>query len=289
MSIFKIFMTGFRTANKKAKMLVYLWGINLLFSSLAVTPLYFLISKEFSRSFTGEQIGRGLNMTWLGDFIYKYKDFYPAFIGWILVFIIIIFLLSIYLNGGIIGRIVSEDERITFADFLSDCGKYFPRFFRVALLTLVGYFIVFGLLFYAVSQLFKVWARNASTEWPLIISSNIKFIIALLLFTIVRMFFDYVKIRLVVEDSRKSIRATLLNIPFIMHNFFKVWALFLCVGLIVCVVSVIFILVNSFLPTVGALLIVCLLWGQFYMFIKIWTKLLFFSTEYHFLSLCGLR
>lgn len=282
MGILKPFIHGFRTANKKWKIVVYLWIINFIFSLSMVTPFYFLFQKDLSRSLMGEQMARGFDFLWFGDLVYRYTDFYPFFLGWLLVPAILFLLLFIFLNGGILGRIVAEEESLNLSRFFADCGKYFFRFFRVFLISLIGYYLVFGLLLRGISSLFQIWTRNAASEWPVIFASNLKFLIMILLFSIVRMFFDYIRVRLVVERSKKAIRATILNFTFLRKKFLKAWALYLLVGLITLILGLIYLLISQTLPSAGLLLIVFFICQQIYILSKMWTRVLFFSTEYHF-------
>ncbi len=155
MGIFKLFKLGVQTANKKARMLIYLWLTNILFSLIVVSPVYFLLQKDFSKSLLGDQIGEGMNLIWFGDIIFKYRDFYPSLIGVFIIPAVLFFLLYIYLNGGIIGRIAAQDVKVTLSNFFSDCGKYFFRFFRIFLISLIGYFVLFGVVMKLISALFS--------------------------------------------------------------------------------------------------------------------------------------
>ena len=285
MKILKTFEKGFQTTNKRLKMVVYLWLINFIFSVLIVTPVYFLIKKDLPRSLISDQILKGTELLWLGDIIYKYQDLLPALAGWFLVPAIFFMLLYIFLYGGIIGRIAAQDEKINLTSFLSDCSKYFFPFLRVFLISLVAYLVVFGGIHSLISALFNLWKKSASTEWPLILSSILEFLVLVLLFSIVRMFFDYVRVRLVVEKSKKAIRATLINLTFIGKRFFRAWFLYLLVGLITAVFGVIYLAVYQPLPKIGVLLIVGFIWQQMYVVSRMWTKILFYSTEYHFFNL----
>jgi len=163
MGLFRIFIQGFSTTNSKAKMVVYLWLTNFVFSLIIITPFYFLINKEFSQSLLGDKLPEGFGLLWFADVAYKYKDIAGAITGWMLVPGVIFLFLYIFLNGGIIGRIADEREIIRFENFFSDCGKYFFRFFRVFLISLFGYAFVF-VVYRLISSLFKLWTKNASSE-----------------------------------------------------------------------------------------------------------------------------
>lgn len=264
--------------------MIYLWLINFIFSLFMITPVYFLLRKEFSRSLMADRVFQGFDLLWFGDIVFKYRNFYPPFLGWLLVPAVFFLLLFIFLNGGILGRIAAQEEKVDLKSFLADCGQYFFRFFRVFLISLIGYVIVFGIIFRAISALFKLWTKHASSEWPLIFSSNLKFLIAVLLFSIVRMFFDYVRVRLVVEGSKKTIRATILNFSFMARRFFGAWLLYILVGLVAVLLGVIYLLLLRYFPQIGVLLILFFFLQQLYILSRMWTRLLFFSTEYHFLK-----
>jgi len=171
MSILNTFEKGFKTTNKRLRMVVYLWLINFVYSVLIIAPVYFLIKKDLSRSLMTDQVVKGTDLLWLGDIIYKYQDIFPALVGWFLIPGVFFMLLYIFLYGGIIGRIVAQEEKMKMSSFLADCSKHFFTFFRVFLISIVAYLVVFGGIYSIISALFKLWKNSASTEWPLIFSS----------------------------------------------------------------------------------------------------------------------
>lgn len=282
MNIFKLFVSGINTTNKKSRMIVYLWVLNFIFSLVIVSPFYFLVNKELSRSLIGEELVKGFGLTFIGDIIFKYRDIGGLFTGWILTPGIIFLILYVFLNGGIIGRIVAKNEKLNLKNFLGDCSTYFFSFLRVFLISIIAYILAFGVIFRIISSLFDLWTKNASTEWPLIISSNIKFLILILLLSVIMMFFDYAKIRLVVERSKKATRAVLVSFSFIGKRFFRAWFLYLLVGIVALIVGLIYLGISRILPPSVIFVIVVFIWQQIYILTRLWTKILFFSTEYHF-------
>jgi len=96
------------------------------------------------------------------------------------------------------------------------------------------------------------------------------------------MFFDYVRVRLVVEGSKKTIRATILNFSFLGRRFFRAWALYLLVGVVVVILGLVYLGLWRFFPQAGVFLIGFFIIQQLYLLSRMWTRLLFFSTEYHF-------
>jgi len=278
MSNFKIIGNGVSTVRRNSGMILRLWLIDLLFGIVVAAPVYFLFNKDFGHSPTGEGLGR-LNFIWLGDIFYKYQDLLPALAGWVLVPALLFILVSVFLNGGIIGRL-EAGEKTTLQGFFADCGKYFSRFFRAFLLSLPVYVLVFGGLIKLVSAPFNVWAKNAAGEMPVIVASNLKFLMTILLLSIVQMYFDYVKIHLVVRNGRKVLAAAAAALSFIGRKFFKAWGLYLLVGFLFIAATAVFIAVTNVLPgTGGAALALGFIWAQAYILARIWIKVLFFAAE----------
>ena len=278
MGNFKIIGNGVSAVRRHPGMILWLWLIDLVFGIIVAAPVYFLVNKDFGHSPAGEGL-RGMSFTWLGDSIYKYQNLLPAIVGWMLVPALLFILISIFLNGGIIGRLAAG-EKTTLQGFFADCGKYFGGFFRVFLLSLPVYALVFGGLVRLVSAPFKFWAKNAAGEMPVIVASNLRFLMTILLLSIVQMYFDYVKIHLVARDGRKVLAAAAAALSFIWGKFFKAWGLYLLVGLLFIAATAVVIAVTNVLPGTGvAALALGFILAQAYILARISTKVLFFAAE----------
>ena len=278
MGNFKIIGKGVSAVRRNSRMTLWLWLIDFLFGIIVAAPVYFFVNKDFGHSPTGEGL-KGMSFTWLGDSIYKYQEFLPALAGWVLVPALFFILVSIFLNGGIIGRLAAG-EKTTLQGFFADCGKYFGRFFRVFLLSLPVYILVFGGLLKLVSAPFKLWAKNAGGEMPVIIASNLRFLVTILILSIVQMYFDYVKIHLAAREGRKVLAAAAAALSFVGRKFFKAWGLYLLVGLLFVAATAVFIVLTNVLAGTGVVaLVLGFILAQAYIFARIWTKVLFFASE----------
>jgi len=283
MPIVKIFGQSLRTTARKARLLAFLWPTYFLFAILISAPFYFLFQSHFSRSLMGEKLLTGMDILWLGDLVYRYQESTPLLLGWVLGTSLLFLVFAAFLNGGIIGRIAAGEERVTFPGFFGDCGRYFGRFFRVFLVSLAGYFLL-AVVGRIASVPFRLWSKGASTEWTTLASSSLRLLVFLLLFSIVRMFFDYVKVALVSDDSRQVLRTTLRNFGFLGKRFFSAWSLFLLVGLIFILITLVYLTIAKMLPKTGIGPLLLFLWQQVYFLARLWTCVLFFATEYHFLK-----
>jgi hypothetical protein len=249
MGILKIFGQALTTSVRKARLLAILWPVYLLFSLFVVAPFYFLL-QAISPGHSGREPLTGFDMLWIGDLFINTRRFRRLFSAG---FLGTPFFSSCWRHSQ--RRPHRPDragkERVTIASFFGDCGRYFGRFFRVLLLSLIGYFLVLGVLGRLVSIPFRIWNEAASSQWTTLIASSLRLLVLLLLFSVVKMFFDYVKVALVVDDSRRTVRTTLRTFGFIGRRFFKAWGLFLIVGLILVVSTLVYLAGAKILPKTG--------------------------------------
>jgi len=281
MSLLKTLGKGFGTAVRTLRVLAYVWPVNFVFALVVVSPVVFLIQRDFGHSLSGDIVGR-LSFSWLGDVAYKYAVIAPALAGFILLWGLIYLIVSLFLNGGIIGRIAASGEKIRLSSFFADCGKYFWRFVRVFLLTLAAYALVLGVVMKLVALPFDAVVRGASGEWRALVASNLEFLLVILVLSVVSMFFDYMKIRLVAEDGKKVWRALLSTASLVGRNFFRAWGLYLLVGIFFLGLSLAFVAAGNRWISKWAIGGLGFAWAQLYVIFRLWIKVLFFGTEYQF-------
>jgi hypothetical protein len=284
MGIFKLLKKGMAESNKKFKVVIYLWAVNVLFALMVVLPFYFVLKNHMSRSLMGESLLRGFDYLWLGDAVYKFGGSASLIPFWFMVPAAFYLFLHIFLNGGIIGRLNDIDTRVCLAGFFSDCGAYFGRFLRLFLLSIPVYLLVVGVLYAIISTVLGIFTKNAVTEWPVIITGNLKIAAIVLVFSIVNMFFDYVKIRLVKAGSKKVLKETWFTLKFILKRFFRAWGLYLSIGFLHIAAGFVYLEVSNLLPGGSTLFLifVVFLWQQVYMIARTWVKVTFFSAQMGF-------
>ena len=280
MTIGRLFIQGLRLASRKRTLAARLWALNFLFSLMAVAPLAFLIHGHLAHSFSGQRLLQKLDILWLGDFIYRYMDAAPAFTGLALLAAILYLLMSVFLNGGVIGCLNRLEARTTLADFFHDCGLYFWRFFRLFLLSIPVYLLVMGVFFRMLIAALRIFERRATTEWPALIFSNARILILVLLLGLVSMFFDYVKIGMVTGARKKVLKEAWRALTFVGRRFAKAWGLYLLSGLVFVMLTLIYLEIARVLPkNLPLLVLLFFLWQQLYILGRQASKLLFFATE----------
>ncbi len=282
MGVFKAIGNGMGTTFRKSRLLVILWVINVVTAAAVASPFLFLVQKELGHSFLGSNV-QPADLMWLGEAVLKYQDALPLLIGGLVVPALLFLALQVFLNGGITGRLLDREGRPTLQAFFSDCGRYFWRYVRLFLASLVFLILTFGVLLRLLSALINPWVENAWTEWPAVILRNLHFLIALLLLSIVHMIFDYARIAVVADEEAKVLRALRHALNFLKKRFFRSWALYLLIVAGFVAGTVVFYAVHGLFsgPTV-AFVLLGLVAMQLYVLFRVWVKNLFVSAQAEF-------
>ncbi|HYA48396.1 MAG TPA: hypothetical protein VEG35_01750, partial [Burkholderiales bacterium] len=229
MAVFRAIGNGMGTAARRPKVLLILWTVNIVYALLIATPLYALVKSDLGHSLLGRSLHL-LDFLWLGELVYKFQGMGPALTAGFLVSLVLYLGLYIFLNGGIIGRLVDREGRPTLQAFFADCGRYFGRFVRLFLVSLVFYVLAFGVVLALLARSLKPVLDQARTEWALLWVSWLRTLAALLLLSLVHMVFDYARIAVVADNERRVLRALERALKFIGRRFFRNWSLYLLIG-----------------------------------------------------------
>ncbi len=279
MSIIQAIVKGMGTTVRKPRLLVILYVINVLFAVAVAAPLLFLVQRELGHSFLGSNV-RPVDIMWIGEAVLKYQDALPALLGAMIVGAALYLVLHIFLNGGIVGRLLDREGPTTIEPFFGDCARYFWRFVRVFLLSCVFLFLTLGVVMKLVSGLIRPAMESAATEWLPLILSNIHLLLALLLLSIVRMVVDYARIAVVADGERKVLRALRHALKFLGHRFFRAWALYLLLAVLSLAGMVVFHVVFDRLGTPAVSMVLAgLVWMQVYVVFRLWIRALFVSAQ----------
>jgi len=263
-------------------MLVDLWLINLVFALLVVGPFFALFKADLGHSLLGRDL-RPLNPAWLGDVIYRYQDMAPAALALAAAAVLLYLVLYVFLNGGIIGRLLDKEEGEGTAAprlFLADCGRYFWRFARLFLLSLVFYAVALGAVPGALSAILKPVTENARTAWTIFWISNLRTVVALLLVSLVHLIFDYARIVVVVREERRVLHALGAAFAFIGKRFFRAWSLSLLITAGFLAGTGLYLFTRQFMPDTGLFWLgLALVWEQAFILFRLWTKMIYFSAQ----------
>lgn len=282
MGVFKAIGNGVGTTFRKSRLLVILWVVNIVYAAVVAFPFILLVQRELGHSFLGSNV-QPVDLMWLGEAILKYQDALPILLGGLIVPALLFLVLQVFLNGGIVGRLLDREGRPTLQAFFGDCGRYFWRFVRLFLASLVFLVVTLGVILKLLSALINPWLENAWTEWLSVILRNLHFLAALLLLSIVHMIFDYARIAVVADEETKVLRALRHALNFLKKRFFRSWVLYLVIIAGFLVGTVVFYAVLGLFSGPTVLFVVLgFVWMQVYVLFRNWVKMLFFSAQAEF-------
>ena len=279
MSIIQAIVKGMGTTVRKPRLLVILYVVNALFAVAVAAPFLLIVQRELGHSFFGSNV-RPLDIMWIGEAVLKYEEALPALLGAVIVGAALYLVFHIFLNGGIVGRLLDREGPTTLEPFFADCGRYFWRFVRIFLLSCVFLFLSLGIVMRLVSGLFRPAMESAATEWLPLILSNVHLLLALLLLSVVRMVVDYARIAVVADGERKVLRALRHALKFLGHRFFRAWALYLLMAFLSLAGMVVFHGVfNRLGAPIVTMVVAGLIWMQAYVVFRLWVRTLFVAAQ----------
>jgi hypothetical protein len=282
MGIFKAIAAGLGTTLRKPRLVVILYVVNAVFALIVAVPFLVIVQRELGHSLAGASV-RPVDIMWLGETALRYGVALPALAAGFAVAGLVYLALHIFLNGGVVGRLIDREGPASLAAFMGDGGRYLGRFVRLFLASTVFYVLTFGVVLKLVAALFQPMAKGAFTEWLPLILSNIRFLVALLLLSIVHMVVDYARIAVVADQERRVLKALRHALTFLKTRFFKAWALYLLIVTITAAGTAVFYAVlKPFGGPASALVAAGALWMQLYIVFRIWVRNLFVAAQAEF-------
>ena len=164
MGAIKAIINGVGTTCRKARLVVILYVVNLLFAGLIAVPFLFIVQGQLGHSLLGLSV-KPFDLGWLGEAALTYQASLPGLLGILVATGVVYLALQVFLNGGIVGRLLDKEGPASLAEFAGDCGRYFWRYVRLFLLFLVFLVLTLGLFMQLVTALFTPLSKAAMTEW----------------------------------------------------------------------------------------------------------------------------
>jgi hypothetical protein len=250
------------------------WVLTLAFALFLVLPAAALLYGRLGHSlYAGRMLGN-FDIQWLAEFRHETGNWpllaaKPAVAlasgGYLL--------LMTFLYGGALAVFASTDS------FWGGCGRYFWRMLRLFLVSLACYAMVYLVYAELGKAGYSLWGRGMA-ERPVVLFGWARASIALLLFLFVNMVFDYAKIRLVVEDSRRAIAAAGDSFLFAARHPGATIGTYALISILAAALAAIYWVLAGVLPTTAlAWLALVLVVQQSFIAARIGIKLLYLSGQ----------
>ena len=278
-------ISGIFSVFRIKKLIFFMWSVNLIFGLIITLPVFKVLNASLAPGSAGDSMLQGFDYQWFVQFSSGSAEslyFVPVLIAIVgLVYMI----LQTFFAGGVISALDNESKTISMSFFFEQCSAYFGRFMLlwiIALLSSVAIYFICTLFF---SFVVDEFIRNASTERSAILLSYMKYSIYFALFAAMHLAVDYAKIKILIGRSRTVFADFISSIGFVASNIWSAASLFLVVTFIGIGIWAVYLLSESGVnPNSPILIGVVFIVQQLYMVTRLWLRLLFYSTEYHFFA-----
>ncbi len=166
----------------------------------------------------------------------------------------LLFLLSLlyvcvnsFLSGAFIA-VYSKEYPFSFTEFLTEGARYFGKFFRIALVALLVYFLFFTLIVDWMNNSIARWTQAEASETVAYTYYMIRNIVVLFFFSFLSMIFDYARVRMVVDDRTSSLAASAAGAKFAVTNARSTYGLYLLLCLVGFILIALYAIIENVIP-----------------------------------------
>jgi hypothetical protein len=221
-----------RRAGSRKRMILIYWAYYTALAALVALPLMGAAVSLLSRSRYATELLRGFDVMWLAEAVAATQSLpIPMLAPLALLAILLAFKGSVFLGAGAVNLLVHDELDYSPREFYAGCGRYYWRFLRITLYSLLFYGIAMALSGVIMKVADKAWGEGLEDR-PLIMAGYVKTAIQILLFGFIGTAMDYAKVRLVADGSRKSLRAVFGSIRLVSSNMGRAMGVWLLLALV---------------------------------------------------------
>jgi len=264
----------------------------LVFSLILLFPLYIMFSTSFATNVKASNFLTRFDLSLLIDFIYYWRKTLSIYFFLFLLFCIMGVIVFIFLSGGFWGALRDQVKKrgvdfsinpsITRMErFFGYCGKHFWGMLKIGLFMIILYVMAL-LLFMLFSIVFESIAGKGSI-WELTSGRMVgKILIGVILFFLVNMIGDYLRIFLVENYGERFGKILKKTFKFLLTNLFSTLSLYYVLSIISVGAILIYLALNMILEKMsgtGLVILVTFLIQQILAVFWSFYRLTYYSSE----------
>ena len=231
MKILTSYFNGFVSAFKTKKLVVTIYLITLFLALIISIPFGNTIGDKAGNSMAFISLLKDFNYTVYQDFMNQYADaIYPliSIAIWTGVFYI---LFTIFFEGGILAVLTRKELKYSLTTFWGSGARYFSRFLRLAIYSIVIQVIIFFAVYIPVINIINSVSGSVESEKTLFYILLTGVVIHLILFILILTVTDYAKIMMVENEKHKPFKTLFKSFGFVLKHLLS--AYFLYLGLLI--------------------------------------------------------
>lgn len=276
--VFSCLKKGFTLLLSNKRMLVTFYLVNLLFAIVLMIPFRSGLASYLGNSKAAIGLASGIDFPLMREFFQANASMLPAMILLFALVAILYWLANLFLSGGAFSVFALRDNYNS-DSFWAGCGRFFGRFFRLALMfvPLAAILLLSDALLGAIPKLFYGDDVPGSVAYWM---SGVRVFWRGFLLVVAFVVFDYARIYMVLTNSPKARTALKRGAGFVLSNFRRTVTL----GFAFYLLSVLLILgyapIADVLNAPSALVVILLiLLHQLYMLVRMSFRLALYGGE----------
>lgn len=269
---------GIRLVLKNKKFIILLWGTNIILSLVLTIPIYSMLFDNLQHSMLSDRLALNFNYFWFLQFRYLYDSAFDKlpFLFYSVVGVNV--LVQTFYVGGMLA-VFNNPKKNHVSDFFYGGVKYWYRFMKVTLVTLLLFIILFE-----VDDILTDWIawmlEDINSIFLDLIIRSIRYIILLLLIGIVTIITDYVDVYLALHDQTKVRKGFAQTLKFIRGRFILIFMIFMSVAILGALGAVIYNVIVIYVPrSPFYFLILTFILQQMLIIFRLSITMLFHATE----------
>ncbi|MBN1253364.1 MAG: hypothetical protein JXR51_03195 [Bacteroidales bacterium] len=243
MNIPKAYIGGFRQAFRSPRMILILYFANILTALILALPFMGFLKSGFANSDIISNLINDFDFTAFSNLFYYHGDGIKAILGGIKWLILIYFVISIFLTGGILRTL--NKEKFTTSNFFAGAAYNFFRFLGLNLIMIAVQIIFILIVYIPMTFIMKHFSATVSSEITLYYIFFSAFTLHLLFFLFISMIGDYAKFYLVLENSFNIFKGFWKGVKYVFQNFLKTYVLYLILLFLPAVVMYLYIYIEK--------------------------------------------
>jgi hypothetical protein len=289
MKVWKSYFAGLKEATTRPKMILLLWIINFLFSSLIFYIVFDVCCTVVGSTLAAESLVEKMDYYILLDALFHHGGQMSLIFTVAMILIVLYMPVSLLLKGGILHTLrtnqdqeESENPQKFLPLFFQGAGKFFGRFFRLWIYSLMLW-LVFLLFQVVINPIAKLLTNNGYNERMLVYVYTGRIIISLIIVLLIKMIMDYTRIRIVVGDSTRVFRSFMQTLRYVFNNLGKSLALFYLLFFTGILVMILLWKLKSSVPSTSVSgSVLGFLIGQIVIYVRSWTNVTFQAGQLRF-------
>jgi hypothetical protein len=222
---------GLQEALIRLQAVFVLWIANFVFAAAVYAIAASVLAAPLARSLSGDALMSGQATDVLIEVLSGSGPALSALLTAAAALLGLYLFVSPFLYGGVLSELVRPREAQGFAaSFWAGGGKYYGRFLRVAVLSLLLW-VPAAFLFFLAGRGIAAAGTDPAREKVRFLLVLVRIAVGLFLFFLVKMILDYARIRIAVTEGRSALAALGWAVVFVARKLVRTLVLYYLLGL----------------------------------------------------------